>query len=434
MTETILCCGQPATKSQLKASGLFIVACPSCGKSATGKTADGAVKAFAAIVQTTALATIPTAAANLPAYMASHMSDMAHIAVPFLANDTPALTRLVKNNCRYVMLQDSAGFLKVWDTLEGQESIIHGLEEALALGASMPEMGYLVPFGSVVEFIPKVEAYEFALTNGKNPPFKWVQIDMIHEKDVVKLSRINGSFSIEVTIGKVRGPLLSVAVYGHNNRVGHVIGEVYDKARLLGKAEAHSTSYKYYLQDMEAFQMARIEGKLQIEGTREYLEKTMFKKGGGSWTKKLYEDEITNPYAGADQPEMLRKAAGKSFLGKYARIRNSEAAMDEVSNSSEKQAAKIVDATLNAAFENMDAPATGGIVIDKPSNGDPVYVQQVGRATRKPKVEPDPPPDDLDVSLKGREDSIRAESDEPDIDAEIAELDAEKGEQGELGI
>jgi 3-hydroxyacyl-CoA dehydrogenase len=85
----------------------------------------------------------------------------------------------------------------------------------------------------------------------------------------------------------------------------------------------------------------------------------MYKKGGGNWTKKLYEDEIANPYQGADQPEMLRKAAGKSFLGKYARVRNAEAAMDEVSGSDEKQVGKMVDATIEAAFANMEVKRDG---------------------------------------------------------------------------
>lgn len=42
---------------------------------------------------------------------------------------------------------------------------------------------------------------------------------------------------------------------------------------------------------------------------------------------------------------MLRKAAGKSFLGKYAKVRNSEAAMHEVRSSSNamKQSVDFAD-------------------------------------------------------------------------------------------
>ncbi len=57
----------------------------------------------------------------------------------------------------------------------------------------------------------------------------------------------------------------------------------------------------------------------------------MFKKGGGTWVKKIFREDITNPYDGADRPEMLRKVAGKSFLQPYMRVRNSTAAMDELS-------------------------------------------------------------------------------------------------------
>ena len=418
MSDTVLCCGKPAVKRHSVSAGIYTVKCEVCGRTAQSNTADGAVNQFKAdsarpepeAIVTTAVS-VPTSASNLPGYMASRMSDLAHIAVPFVGRNQSALTRLVKNTLRYVMSQTGSTWDRVWGSLEGQESIVHGIEEALSLGASMPEMGYLVPFGAVVEFIPKVEAYEFALTNGANPPFAWVQIDMIHKNDIRKLSRANGEFSCEIEPGIPRGELIAVAVYGYNNRLRHVIGEVYDVGRLLGKAELHSSSYKYYLQDRQAFAMARTEGKLKMDGTREYMEKTMFKKGGGQWTKKLYEDEITNPYEGADQPEMLRKAAGKSFLGKYARVRNAESAMDEVSGTDEKQVSKLVDATIDAAFANMDAPSAP---------------QPKPRPKAKPAPEPEsyvrePEPmssedvmDEIDAygdAEQAREDSIQAESD-----------------------
>jgi len=398
MSDTIICCDQPAIKLHSAAAGVYTVECKVCGKRSQGETAEAAIQQFQSQVAleavqpetiTTEIVAVPSNPSNLPQYLASRMADLASIAVPFVGRNQSALTRLVKNTCRYIMSQKGTTWDRVWGTLEGQESIVHGLEESLTLGASMPEMGYLVPFGAVVEFIPKVEAYEFALTNGSNPPFAWIQIDMIHQNDIRKLSRVNGEFSCEIEPGIPRGELVAVAVYGYNNRLRHVIGEAYDVGRLLGKAELHSSSYKYFLQDKQAFQMARTEGKLKLDGTREYVEKTMYKKGGGNWTKKLYEDEIANPYQGADQPEMLRKAAGKSFLGKYARVRNAEAAMDEVSGSDEKQVGKMVDATIEAAFANMDTPSEPQ---PKP--------KAKAKAKPKPPPEPDPEPDVVDVEVE----------------------------------
>ena len=178
-----------------------------------------------------------------------------------------------------------------------------------------------------------------------------------------------------------------VAVYGLLKKTGYVVGEMYDAVRLLEKAEAHSTPYKNYMKIMKAFDYAKSEGKSQVDdngrefftfyvdkktddkyfqksvdyfksqesagklksdGRGEYASQMLpGKNGGAQWEKKTYRyeveggkeektifiDELENPYAGADQPEMLRKAAGKSFLSKFAKIRNSEAAMDEVRSS-----------------------------------------------------------------------------------------------------
>lgn len=352
----LICCGQPVAKSQSKATKIYTIACLKCGKSGAGSTAEIAERDFESTGTTAVAVLAPTKVSQLPAYMASRMSDLREVAVPFLSNDRPALTRLVKNNVRYVMLQKTEAMNKVWQTPEGQESIVHAMEEALSLGSELGKTGSLVPFGGTVEFIPAIEAYEFALTNGANPPFGWVQIDMIHENDISVIQRVNGEFACSVKPGRPRGDLLQVAVYGHSNRLRHVIGEVYDVDRLLEKARVHSTSYQYYLQDKAAFEMARTEGKLKVDGGREYVEKTMHKRGGDTWIKKIFGDDITNPYEGADQPEMLRKAAGKSFLGKYARVRNSEAAMDEVAG--EPDVETVVEASIDAAFSAFDTTKT----------------------------------------------------------------------------
>jgi hypothetical protein len=281
------------------------------------------------------------------------MSQMTDIAAPSIARDRPALTRLIRNNIRHAMTREDEGFKRCWQTPEGQTSIVRSIEEALSLGAELGKMGSLVPFNGICEFIPAVEAYEFALTNGNNPPFRWIQIDMIHEHDIKEITRVNGEFTCTVKPGVPRGKLQAVAVYGYNNRLGKTIGEVYDVERLLDKARRHSQSYKYYLEDKRSFEEARTEGKLKSDGKGEYVEKTMHKRGGGTWTKKIYRDDITNPYEGPDQPEMLRKAAGKSFLGKFARVRNAESAIEETRGADDAE--RVADAAIDAAFESFGA-------------------------------------------------------------------------------
>jgi hypothetical protein len=139
---------------------------------------------------------------------------------------------------------------------------------------------------------------------------------------------------------------------------------------------------------------------------REYIEKEIPKRdGGGTWTKKIYADEITNPYEGADQPEMLRKAAGKSFLGKYARIRNSESAVNEMAGTPEKELERTIDRSIDAAFaiieedgEPQDAPdeTDAGIDDEREEPGDnntpgpsltKEFNQKVGKTGKKDELD-----------------------------------------------
>jgi len=428
MSETIMCCGKPVTKAKSAQTGKFYVRCQICKAYTEADTAPDAIALFKKLLiektkqpaqnppqkNNQALSVLPTSAGALPAYMAAHIADIAALTVPFVAQDKPALTRLLKNNIRHVLLRSKdKNFAAVWQTPEGQESIIYALEEAMGLGAELGKMGSLVPFGGTVEFIPAIEAYEFALTNGGNPPFSWIQIDMIHKNDIRKISRVDGAFSCTIEPGVPRGDLVAVAVYGKNNRLGKVIGELYDTERLLGKAERHSSSYKYYLQDLNAFNIARTEGTVKIEGSREFIIKKMFKKGGATWDKKLYLDEITNPYEGPDQPEMLRKAAGKSFLGKYAKVRNSEAAMEEMKGSPEKEVEKTIDASIDAAFD----------IVEQDADNQDVFTMDV------PANKPEP----VDDSLTGEFKKKAAENAE-DISDELDELTPEAGEGDELDI
>ena len=121
----------------------------------------------------------------------------------------------------------------------------------------------------------------------------------------------------------------------------------------MDKATTHSASYRAYRADLAAFEAAKVAGKLKTEDGREYVEKAIPKRDGGTWNKKIFREDITNPYDGPDRPEMLRKVAGKSFLQPYMRVRNSTAAMDELSTDvpESADAADELDTILDEALQ-----------------------------------------------------------------------------------
>ena len=368
------CCNQEVKKAKEAnpdGSAKYTIWCESCGRIGTGATVKDSEQAFDAWVNPEqSTATTPTPAPvknkiapapsapptnpkNLPAYIAAKTGEIATITAPFMRKDKPAFSLMVKKNTRYVMTQDSKQWADVWATREGQESVIAAMEEAFMLGATLPDMGCIVPFGGIVEFIPGVEAYSFAATTGGNSPFVDLNIESVYKNDIVDVSRTNGEFRIDFKkIGVPRGEIIAVAVYGTLRATGKVVGEVYEASRLLEKATTHSPSYRAYMADLAAFEEARISGSLKKEGGREYTEKTMFKKGGGTWVKKIFREDITNPYDGPDRPEMLRKVAGKSFLQPYMRVRNSTAAMDELSTGDGQEPADDLDAVLGNVLDD----------------------------------------------------------------------------------
>lgn len=348
-------------------------------------------------LQDTALMIVPKNPGELENYLQNNQTHLIEITSP-VVGEKSAMLRLINNNMRYVQL--ASQLKKCWETQEGQESIIHETEEALMMGAELGKMGDLVPFGAVCQFIPSVEAFEFALTNGKNAPFEWIKIECVYEGDQIRSGRKDGDFFIDFESFGDRLKVVKVFVYGLERKSSNIIGEPYSAERLLEKASVHSTPYKNYLKIMSAFEYAKSEGKTSIDengresftyyvikeedqyfendvaffkqeektghlkgsGKNQYAVQVINKKGGGTWDKKIYRnyieggkeektiyiDDLTNPYAGPDQPEMLRKSAGKSFLGKYAKVRNSEAAMDEV-----RTHKKTVDRAFNLADEYM---------------------------------------------------------------------------------
>ncbi|PKL40812.1 MAG: hypothetical protein CVV44_04175 [Spirochaetae bacterium HGW-Spirochaetae-1] len=379
-TKTPMCCGQ-AAKGEKK-SDVFVFRCQKCGKSAQGKTPAEAAAAWestqggrqpqAAQTPDVIVPAIPQGPQQLQAWASAHMGELVKASAAFI--EKPATERMIAKNINYAARTLPA---KVWESEEGRNSAIEALKESFYYGATMPDMGSLITFGAAdVEFVPAIEAFDFALTTGKNAPFEWIAIEPVHKNDKRQVFRKDGNFHADFEyIPNDRGPVEAIVVYGYEQKRKRIVGELYEKARLLEKAEAHSSSYRYYLQDMALVNYARSEGTIKAENGREYAEKTtqkednkyfqqdvdafresekagtlksdsqgeycvreVPKKGGGTWPKKVYRkevdnpgveikrlylDEMHNPYEGGDQVEMLRKAAGKTFFRPWMKQRNS---------------------------------------------------------------------------------------------------------------
>lgn len=357
------CCGY-VTRSGKKAdpstgSMVYAVWCDYCGRVGKGSNPDIAASEFSKSPNLPALKKIAPNhppvkfdAAHVAEFIAENAVELSSIVAPFVKADRPLFDRMVKKNVRYVMGLEGNSWAKVWASDDGRESIKDALDEAFMLGATLPDMGCMVPYGDIAEFIPDVEAYRFAVTTGSSAPFKNLDIEPIFERDQYRITRKDGAFALEFTsILADRGEVKAIAVYG-TNRQGKQIGEVYPVSRLIEKARTHSQSYRSYLQDVQAFEVAKQEGKVKREGGREFIEKVIPKKDGSTWTKKVYLDELSNPYDGADRPEMLRKLAGKSFLAPYIKTRNSTAAIEELSETDDVNA--MLDSALNQAFDAFE--------------------------------------------------------------------------------
>jgi len=365
-----ICCGNPVKSGKRADPGGSVVYaywCESCGRKGSGSTPEMALVDFDA-ARSTALApnkiapNAPPRAlrnpADLVACIADRGAEIAQIAAPFVKSDRPAFNAMVKKTTRYVMGLSGDNWNKVWATPEGRDSIIAAMEDAFQLGATLPDMGCMVPYGGIAEFIPDVEAYRFAVTTGASAPFESLEIEPIFANDKYHIGRKDGNFSIEFdSIMANRGEVIAIVVYGRH-RSGQVRGEVYPVDRLIEKARVHSQSYRSYLQDVAAFESDRAEGKLKkaegreyVEIEREYWDKEERKKK--TYTKKAFRDELSNPYDGADRPEMLRKLAGKSFLAPYIKTRNSTAAIQELEETDDVSA--MLDAAMDKAFDAMPA-------------------------------------------------------------------------------
>ncbi len=320
---------------------------------------------------------------NIVVVLENRKNELSNEVLPILSNDRGAVDRLLKNNTvKYVnkMLSDEK-FNKV-----SPESMIYEVEEATIMGAELGKMGDIIPFGSACQFIPSIEAYESSLTNGINAPFHDINIKCIYEGDEPTSGIKNGDFFIDIKDGPIKEVAQSVAVWGTLAKTGKIIGEIYSAKRLLEKAEGSSKPFQKYLKYKRAYEFQKSEGKtefdmngresfkyyesaksddpyhdksvayfknaeannqLKSDSKGDYAVQSIPKKAGGTFEKKIYRyeveggsvattmfiDELSNPYGDANQPEMLRKTAGKSFLRRFSKVRNSEAAMHEVNSS-----------------------------------------------------------------------------------------------------
>ena len=351
-------CGQDVHSSKSLDPVLFHLKCEKCGATESAKTAKAVenqwMKRFP---EDKPMPPAPrTPVEKFAVAMKANAKHIMEITAPFVAEDKPAFARLMTNNIRYISGLNAYGFNKVWGCEEGQMSLVRAAEDAMILGAELGKMGSIVPFGTTAEFIPAIEAFDFAATNGKNAPFKWINIELIYEKDDAKALRKNGEFTIEVTPapGNDRGPVRSVAVYGLNTKRGMVIGEIYAAKRLIEKAKIHSESYKRFLDDKAGIEQARMDGKIKTKGGREYIVEARPAKGGGTYDKKIFIDELATPWEGPDPPEMLRKSAGKNFLNPYIKVRNSEAMAAEMEGEGEESIDAMIDKAIDGGARTVD--------------------------------------------------------------------------------
>jgi hypothetical protein len=348
------CCNEELTLKTGKKNGVDMVyyVCPACGKKGKGKTQKEAEKDFLSsqpdTLQNTALTPMPSTPDAVAEWSKKNLSALIRHSAQFI--DRPSTQRMIEKNVRYISGLSGGTWTKIWSSPEGRESIEYALSEALYHAATLPDMGSIVPFGSIAEFIPSVECYKFALETGNNAPFKDIQIIPIHENDITKCYRKDGNLCIDHAIGIPRGEIIAVAVTAIRTDTGNTIGEIYDVSRLMEKAAAHSPSYKNFIIEKENFQRLKSEGKLQKDAAgREYMEIEIPKRDGTTWKKKTYETDLVNPYEGPDRPEMLRKSAGKSFFRPYMKVRNSAAMAEEWQGQEPDTRESVADDLLNRA-------------------------------------------------------------------------------------
>ena len=380
MTQGKTCCGV-AVRNEV-AEGFHYYWCESCGRRGKGATADAAWTAF------TQSSEHVTGRGNFEKVAMLARSAIERKAAPFVASDRPALDRLIKKNVEYISSLSGKGYDDVWATEEGRESMMKALEESIEMGATLPDMGSVVPYGGTVELIPDVEAFRFALTTGASSPFEWVNIEAVYEKDEVAIGRNDGAFSLVFrNIPLDRGALAGIAVYGRR-RQGVTEGEFMPIKQLDAMARKFSKPYQKSMRDIDDFIKARSEGKTTIgDDGREWRTITFKGKSGKpDWDKKVYFDEIDCPYTGPTAAKMYAKLAGKSFLGPYMKTRNSAAAIHELQDrmgTGDPEPSAVVEALINRTSEAFTPPEPTPATLAEQAGPEPIRETAPKAATKE---------------------------------------------------
>lgn len=380
----ISCCSQEVKVSKQGADNnvVFIYRCPQCKKQSEGKTPAEAVekwdglfnnssdkigdkesdkKGAEFVKQSVDVPAIskPTSPANIETWADQHLPELIKKSAQWLGKS--AQQRMIEKNLNYII--NHKGLTKIWGTPEGQDSIVKALEESNWYGADMPEMGSILPFKKECKFVPEISVYKVALTQGIGAEFEWVEIVPVYEKDIVKRGRKNDDYYFEIEEMFPRGELIGVVCWG-KLKIGKRVGQSYDIHNLTEKAKQYSESYKASIVEQNEFNLLKTEGKTKIIDGREcYEKKIKGTEGRDDWTKKIFYDEIINPYTGASKEKMFCKLAGKSFFKEYMKRRNAMAmagAFSENENSEDGNknlsTEKKIDSILQIAKENVSVP------------------------------------------------------------------------------
>jgi hypothetical protein len=267
------------------------------------------------------------------------------LATPMLMKNKGDYETFRDRNMRYVINADLG---KVWETEEGQASVIHEVEEAFIFSAELGVNADLVPFGKTCKLIKSYELMEFVLTDGDNPIFKWIIREAKHVNDELTIMSRAGNFEPELKHAEgERGEVEKVIVYGLHTQSGRVLGDSFDVSFLMEKAADHSSSYQYYLSDKQAYEEAKASNNIKTWPSGDkYFE---------AFGKKISVKNIKNPYDSSDKEKMLLKTAGKSFLGPFMKTVLSKAATVQARTHEEArdQAINGFDQTLSGEAEEV---------------------------------------------------------------------------------
>ena len=302
--------------------------CDKCKISGKGKTPEEANTNF-----TTENIKTPTTPAELVKWSDVSVEKIIEQSAKFM--NRPYLQKMISDNANCISRLDLKG---AWNTDEGRTSITDAFLYACSLGLNLKNaMGYLVPFKgknvTTVACVPHRTGIEFALTSGKNPPYKDIRTEIIYENDVYEYSS-SPEGGVYFNISKRTlpyGEIIGVVVLGFKIDSGFQIGKMYDVKDIYAKAEKHSPTYQYYLKDIEALRKAQSEGKQFII----------------KWEKKFYEKDITSLYVDADKEKMIEKTALKSFFADDLKTRDSRAMETERKENEDATREEIVEIILD---------------------------------------------------------------------------------------